>query len=346
VTVLVAIIHNALPANASPSDRDVLDQVQVVRKALEKRAHHVEVRTCSLDLETSRQELLRLRPDVVFNLVESLGGFDRLQHLATALWDVMGLPYTGNPTEALLLTNHKLLAKQMLMQSGLPTPAWLGARSGDCSLSAFPPDGRFIIKAIGEHASVGLDDEALVRADGPADLKAQLLRRTESLGHECFAERYIEGREFNLSLLAGPDGPDVLPPAEIDFSTFPAGKPRIVGYRAKWEVAAFEFENTPRTFDFAVAEQPLLERLGQLARACWPLFGLRGYVRIDFRVDADGSPWILEINTNPCLSPDGGFAAALARAEIGFDQAISRIVADALRASGKGGVLDGIPDAR
>ena len=133
--------------------------------------------------------------------------------------------------------------------------------------------------------------------------------------------------------MAGSSGPEVLPPAEIDFSAFPPDKPRIVGYRAKWEETAFEFANTPRQFDFATSEQPLLERLCVLARACWPLFGLRGYVRGDFRVDTGGCPWILEINTNPCLSPDGGFAAAIARAGIGFDQAIARIVQDAPRAA-------------
>jgi len=58
-------------------------------------------------------------------------------------------------------------------------------------------------------------------------------------------------------------------------------------------------------------------------------FGLRGYARIDFRVDQDGQPWILEINPNPCLSPNAGFMAALTEAGISFDEAVRRIVADA-----------------
>jgi len=68
-----------------------------------------------------------------------------------------------------------------------------------------------------------------------------------------------------------------------------------------------------------------------LARKCWIVFGLRGYVRVDFRVDRDGQPWILEINTNPCISPDAGFAAALAQAGIPYEEAIRRIVEDAMR---------------
>ena len=69
--------------------------------------------------------------------------------------------------------------------------------------------------------------------------------------------------------------------------------------------------------------------------ARWPLhvggfFDLHGYARVDFRVDGEGRPWILEVNANPCLSPDAGFAAALARADIPFHDAVARILDDAL----------------
>jgi D-alanine-D-alanine ligase len=74
----------------------------------------------------------------------------------------------------------------------------------------------------------------------------------------------------------------------------------------------------------------LLCQLAYLARECWHGFGLRGYARVDFRVDQEGNPWILEINANPCLSPDAGFAAALERAGISFPQAVERLLDDAL----------------
>ncbi|MDA0832610.1 MAG: GNAT family N-acetyltransferase [Planctomycetota bacterium] len=146
--------------------------------------------------------------------------------------------------------------------------------------------------------------------------------------------RDIDGREFNLSLLAGTSGPDVLPCAEITFVGFPDDKPRIVGYRAKWSDESFEAVNTPRTFEFALADATLLEELKRLAISCWKGFDLDGYARIDFRVDSHGTPWILEINANPCLSPDAGFAAALSHGGIPFDAAIERIVTAALQRYG------------
>jgi ribosomal protein S18 acetylase RimI-like enzyme len=159
----------------------------------------------------------------------------------------------------------------------------------------------------------------------------EIARRSTTYGKQYFAEEFIDGREFNLSLLAGPNGPQVLPPAEIDFSAFPDGKPKIVNYAAKWDEKTFEFQNTPRRFDFPASDQPLLAKLNGLAVRCWEVFGLRGYVRVDFRVDVNGHPWILEINTNPCLSPDAGYAAALRQARISTEQAIQRILDDAFR---------------
>jgi D-alanine-D-alanine ligase len=427
--VTIAILHNRVPEDASASDRDVLVQVQAVASALAQVGHATAVVPCDLDLRSLQQQLQQLQPVAVFNLVESLAGSDSLMFLVTALLDRMNLPYTGSPTEAIFLTNHKLLAKQRLSQADLPTPAWFsdtapglvkkgtgtltdsdlqgrplrpvvepvpalkkGAGtttdsdlqgrplrpvvepvpalkkgtgtttdsdlqgrplrpvvepvpffSADPLAPAIPPGTPFVIKAVSEHASLGLDEHSLVTVADQRELRQHLRDFRLAQGRPGFAEQFIGGREFNISLLAG-DAADrgaadcgtaeedcqVLPAAEIDFSAFPTGKPHLVGYRAKWEEDSFEYQNTPRTFDFPPQDGPLLARIGQLACACWRLFGTRGYARVDFRVDEAGQPWILEVNANPCLSPDAGFAAALQRAGIAYHIAIARIL-DAAR---------------
>ena len=238
--------------------------------------------------------------------------------------DAAGIPYAGNRTEAHFLTAHKLLAKRRLHDAGLPTPAWIAA-----PLPMGEGSKKWIVKGVWDQASRDLDDEAIVLGANDRIIQAidERVRRT---GRPSFAELFIEGREFNIGLLAGPAGAEVLPPAEIDFSAFPPEKPRIVGHRAKWAEDSFEYNNTPRTFDFPQADGPLLDELRSMAKKCWVLFSLRGWARVDFRVDAQSRPWILEINTNPCLSPDAGFFAALARAGIPFETAIQRIVEEAM----------------
>jgi D-alanine-D-alanine ligase len=238
---------------------------------------------------------------------------------------MLGVPYCGCRTESLFLTTHKTLAKERMRQAGLPTPEWM---EPDKPLAASHVSRNWIIKGVWDQGSRGMDDGAVLRNVESAEVRRQLSERAARSGRPCFAEQFIEGREFNLGLLAGPDGPESLPPAEIDFSTFPPEKPRIVGHRAKWDAESFEYRCTPRHFDFPPSDAPLLARLGDLARRCWTLFRLRGWARVDFRVDAVGEPWILEVNGNPCLSPDAGFAAAMEQASITYDQGIQRIMED------------------
>jgi D-alanine-D-alanine ligase len=325
--VRVAVLHNAVSANPTEDERDVLVQADAVVGGLLALGHEVLRSACTLDLASLKRQLRETRPDVVFNLVEALEGSDRMASVVPTLLDSLGIAYTGASGEALVLSNSKLIAKERLVAAGLPTPPWTMPRDISCASANLNPP--YIIKAVWEHASFGMGDDAVVLDEGSRSVQDRLREWITLWGRPCFAERYVEGREFNLSVLAGKGGPEVLPPAEIDFSAFPAGKPRLVGYRAKWDAGSFEYHHTPRRFDFPDADRPLLDRLAGLARDSWHLFDLHGYARVDFRVDRQGQPWVLEINSNPCLSPDAGFAAALERAGIPFARAIQRILDDA-----------------
>jgi D-alanine--D-alanine ligase len=329
MSLRVAILHNHVPAAATPSDRDVLTQVASSEAASRELGHTTWTLACTLNLQAVVDALSADRPDVVFNLVESLAGCDRLAHLLPALLEGLEIPFTGSGSRALELSNCKPAAKLCLRSLGLPTPDWIAP-----GLSAWPVQAPlkppYIVKAIWEHASLGIDDSSVVRAADASNIEQTIARFGQKLGTPCFAEAFVPGREFNLSLLAGASGVEVLPPAEIDFSAFPADKPRIVGYAAKWDEGTFEFDQTPRRFDFSPGDDELLERLRGLAHRAWQALDLRGYARVDFRVDESGQPFILEVNTNPCLSPDAGFAAALARAGISFPQAVERLLRDAL----------------
>ena len=105
---------------------------------------------------------------------------------------------------------------------------------------------------------------------------------------------------------------------------------RIVGHSAKSDQDSFEYNNTERLFDFPATDRPLLQRISQLAVECWQLFELCGYARVDFRIDSAQQPWILEINTNPCILPDAGFAASVENAGIHYDEAIQAILDEAI----------------
>ena len=337
----VAVAYNAVDDNCTPDEGDVLVQAGAVVQTLKELGHRPVVLTCDLDLATVQSRLIKIQPDIVFNLVESLNGHDRLIHLFPALLDSMGMPYTGSNSEALHFTSNKTLAKQRMVAADLPTPLWIGPYPPDLPpLNRHIEDAqsvyrdqsgiRWLIKSLWQHASSGLNEDELILGKNAARVRRLLPQRASQLGGACFAEAFIEGREFNLALLAGKDGPQTLPPAEIVFEGYPDDKLRIVGYRAKWEKDSYEYHHTPRRFDFSPQDAALLQRLEQTAKRCWQVFGLGGYARVDFRVDADGQPWILEINSNPCLSPDAGFAAAVEQSGLTFAEAIERILSDAM----------------
>ena len=148
----VAILYNRVSLNDSAGDLDVLKQVVAVEQSLLRLGHTSARISCHLRLDAVKSALESERPDVVFNLVESLGGTDQLMPLATVLLESMQLPFTGASTLAMLKTTQKLEAKRHLLMFGLPTPAWMtnehtgwqGLRNPD----AIPT--RAIIKAVSE----------------------------------------------------------------------------------------------------------------------------------------------------------------------------------------------------
>jgi len=322
----ILIVHDHITDASRKDETDALVQARVVAAGLERLGHEWMTLGLTLDLESARQAIARLQPDLIFNLVEAIDGHGRLIHLAPGLFDAIGIPYTGAPAEAQFATSGKLVAKQLLRGAGIATPCWITSQS---MAATFKPC-RYIIKSVWEHASVGLDEDSIIDAASIDEVHDAIESRLPSIGGEGFAEQFIDGREFNLALLADEAGPQVLPPAEIIFEGYDEAKPKVVGWKAKWEENSYEYHHTPRRYDFPPADASLIRKMKAIAVDCWHTFGLRGYARVDFRVDAADRPWVLEINTNPCLSPDAGFAAALERAGITFDQAIERIVADAL----------------
>ncbi|HEY5597262.1 MAG TPA: hypothetical protein VIK47_00530 [Kiloniellales bacterium] len=312
------VLHGAAAAQGGPDEADTLVQVETVKEALASLGYAVTLLAVDLDLAPVAR-LARRRFDLVVNLVESLRGDGRLIHLVPAVLDSVGVTYTGAPAVAIYASTNKIMAKRLMRDVGILTPEWCDSDGLACLTD---PDARYIVKSVCEDASIGLDAGSVVAA---GDVSRAMADRRARLGGDWFAERYVDGREFNLSILESPHGPLVLPVAEIQFVDYPLDRPRIVDYEAKWLEGSFAFEHTPRRFVDGAADAPLVAELRRLASDCWRLFGLRGYARVDFRVDAAGRPWVLEVNANPCLSPDAGFMAAAARAGLTATDVIAMI---------------------
>jgi D-alanine-D-alanine ligase len=307
-----------------PDEADGVVQAEAIAGALSRLGWRADLMPLDLDLSALSSPRVR-RAALLFNVVDSLAGDSRLGPVVPGVLAVLGLPYTGCDATSQLAATNKCLAKRLMRSEAIPTPPWSHDGGG------FAAGDRVIVKSVWEHASVGLDAGSVVEA---RDARRTLAARAARFGGEWFVERYVEGREFNIAMLQSASGVEVLPAAEIEFVDFPPERPRIVDYEAKWIASSFAYHRTPRRFVLPTDERSLVSRLCTLARQCWSLFGLAGYARVDFRVDGDGAPWVIDVNANPCLSPDAGFAAAAQAAGIDYDAVVARIAASARTRAG------------
>lgn len=297
------IVYN-LPASANAvDDLDVLVQVESVKKSLLELNHNIEIIGVDLNLKSFKETLEKSNPDIVFNLVEALNGTEAFMHYVPQILESLKIPFTGGSSSSLFITTDKVLTKKMFGNYKIPTPQWF-VSNNVVKNDILPP---YIIKPISVDASVGLDDESII--NDAENINDELKARIEKYG-DCFVEEYIDGREFNISVIETKDGPLVLPIAEIKFENYPQEKAKIVNYDAKWNEKSFEYHNTVRSFNFEKEDGKLLDELREVTIKCWNKFELKGYVRIDFRVDKENKIFALEINVNPCISPDSGFYAA------------------------------------
>jgi D-alanine-D-alanine ligase len=329
----VVVVHNiprsseaARPRSWVESDAGVLDEVGSVAAALV--ALEVPHRCAGIRrLDDLATELAIAPENVVFNLVESLEGDVHDFNLVPAVCSAASKGCTGSDSGCLIRCFDKWQARAALRAYGIPTPQAVVA-TGVTEVAPDLPDGTVIVKPLLCDASEGIGADSVFSEAGAA-----LLERVRSIEREfgcpALIEEFIEGREINVSVLQTESGPEVLPLAEIDFRDFKPDRPRIVDYRAKWLPESFEYQNTVRLIPAPLPDQ-VADEVRHLALRAWAAVGCRDYARVDFRLDADLRPFVLEVNANPDISPEGGFAAALEAAGISYGSFVRQVVGNAL----------------
>jgi D-alanine-D-alanine ligase len=313
------IIYNQPREGALPDELDVLDQVAHIEKHLIELGISVYRKGITEDFMAEVALLAREKPDFVFNLVESINNKGELIYFVPALLNMHAIAYSGNSLESIFLTTNKAICSNMMKNAGINNPAsYLPSQ-----FKLLKPGRKYIVKPIWEDGSLGITSDSVFECKPGFEEKLKNLDDAH-----WFIEDFIDGREFNISVLAGSEGPEVLPPAEIVFVNYEAARPRIIDFKAKWEMDSFEYINTVREFPGNKMNIQLASNLRKAALSCWHLFGLKGYARVDVRTDSNDNVFVIEINGNPCISPDGGFVAATREAGYPFTVVLQRIISD------------------
>jgi len=319
----IAVVRDNVPSGASPDALDTLAQADFVRQVLGDLGMIPFDVECTEDVRGMKACLQEIAPAAVFNLVESIGMSSRMAALAPVVYKNMGLPFTGSDESALMLTADKITAKLIMQSSGIPTPQRYVPDDPDPSAAT----KSWIVKSRYEHASVGLDFDAVLPVGSSHEELCAAVKRLEGgMGGACVVERYIEGREFSVAMLASREKTmTTLPVAEMHFNDF-AGDPKILNYASKWVDESAPALNTRRCFDIPAADRDTVLLMQDLAVRCWKIFGLAGYARVDFRMDEAGNPFVIDINPNPCIAEDAGFMAAARAGGLSSREVIERIL--------------------
>ncbi|MFA6336225.1 MAG: hypothetical protein WCX48_11880 [Bacteroidales bacterium] len=294
----IIILHNQAHEESPEDVLDIVRQAEWIAEILSGEGYETRLLPFSIQELGNIQRLNQEKPLLVFNLVDSAPGEETLAYLVPGMLDYLRIPYTGCSLDNLYTTTNKMLAKRLLRSQGIDTPDWVCL--GEAITMESADNVQYLVKPVSEDASVGLDDDSLVQADCLDTVIAAINRKQASTGKTCFAERFIEGREFTACMYGSLENPVILTPYEWVFEGFEEHhKAKIITYDAKWLENSFGYDHIQAAYKAAPCDKPLVDSLISIAKRCWKTFRLSGYARVDFRIDQQGRPWVLEVNCNP-----------------------------------------------
>ena len=255
---------------------------------------------------------------IVFNWCENLPATPNSESLVAQILESLGFVFTGAGGQALTLAQDKRAMKEILIKTGIPTPAWrLYDRPQADGWNQFPA----IVKAANEHSSEGLTRESVVMNE--EELSARVAYVLKIYDQPALVEDFIDGREFHVSLW-GNGTIDMLPPAEMDFSQFKDVHDRLCTYEAKFVPGSESYEGI-KTLLPALLGADDLRTLKRVCQAAYRAIGCRDYGRIDLRI-RDGVFYVLDVNPNADISADASLACAAELAVYSYGEMGSRIV--------------------
>jgi D-alanine-D-alanine ligase len=294
--VKVAILFDGASAYATKPDQLILGTVEAIEKALVSEGNEVGYIPVYQDGKWI-EKMRRGKFDLAFNMCEGIDGIASLESAVISVLELFKIPFTGASSYTAAVCLRKHVINGLLAKAGLPIPRFAAIRRGDPLVSVgFPA----IVKPAAEDAARGGGQRAVVRKTPPLAARVDAMLE---LWDEVLIQRYVEGREVNVGVL----GETVLPIAEIDFGKMPRGRWRIVTYQSKWATGSVDDVGAEPRCPARLSAKVATETRRVALRA-WKLAGGFGYGRVDMRIDANGEPWILEVNANPDIAPDAGLA--------------------------------------
>jgi len=311
--------------NIDLSEREFFNQIYLIKDILLNKYINVETLAINSDIKTAIKNILNYSPDIIFNFVESVEGNSNFEGYIAGLFDLLGIPYTGNGPNCLGNCLSKLRTKQILISHGIKTPrSFLAQFQDNLQKDTFILKFPVILKLAREDASIGISEFSVV--NDFQSMKERLDYLFSSFNQEVLIEEYINGRELNVAIL----GDLVLPISEIRFDNLPDDLPKIVTYEAKWSPQSIYYKNTIPKCP-AILDDQVKRKIEKMALEAYNALDCRDYARVDIRLNQKNIPYVIEVNPNPDISQDTGFVRSAASAGISYDELLYKISLLALK---------------
>ena len=318
---------DADPPSGAPPDWDAEYEPEATVAALEaavRRLGHAPVRVGNVPalLDAVRAtppggRLLDL--DAAVNIAESYGSRNREAH-APVLLELAGVPYLGSDALSLSLSLDKHLTKTVVRAAGVAAPAGGVLPPGE---TAAPPGLAFplIVKPRYEGTAKGI--AASSRVGTPAELRREAARQHALYAQDLVAEAFIDGAEYTVGVVGTGTSARALPPLQRAVDRASGIGTHALDGPSDWTLGG----------DLSAE---LDARLAAAALAAHRALECRDFSRSDFRVDAGGAVWFIEINPLPTFAPDGTFAILAELDGTPYDAFLAELLGAALADRGLG----------
>lgn len=292
-----------------------------VYEALLRLGHEVRLFAVTNSVEAILEEVRKNPPDVVFNQAEQFCGDSEQEKNIMGLFEMLQIPYTGTGSVGLMLCKNKALTKKILTHHRIKTPDFVVFHKG--SRIHIPKKLQYplIVKPLREEASYGISMNSWVDQD--KSLKERIQFVHESMNQDVIVEEYVEGRELYVGIL-GNHRPQVLPAREMVFEQVPEDEPKIATFKAKWDEKyrkRWGIKNKS-----AVLGEEVTQKIERLSKNVFHYLYLKGYARLDLRLNSQKEVVVIEVNPNPFIAKDEDFAKAAAKAGLDYDALIQKIL--------------------
>ncbi len=292
-----------------------IQTIQLIQSALESGGHQVKSFEGDKDIIRNLEDFMppesfMADPGLVFNLSYGIQGKARYTHVP-AILEMLGIPYVGSSPYAHAIALDKVLTKILLLQKGLPTPRFMVVdEPGLTPIEEL--NYPMILKPKDEARSLGL-----MIVKNKKQFLAGVAEISERFKTQVLAEEFIDGREINVGLLGNrPVTP--LPPVELKFGEGLA----IYTHEDKTKQSSRTIEKCCP----AKLQPEQLTLIQELAIKAFNALQCYDCARIDFRLDRQGQPYILEVNSMASLEPDSSFTIAARNAGFSYSALINRLI--------------------